>query len=204
VKDSIVYKTIQEPSQGLYKEKGSRFIAYAVGCRSEQEVKHYLEQWNKEHHQARHLCWAYRIGHLQPTMRAYDDGEPSNSAGMPILRQIRSFDLTNILIGVVRYFGGIKLGVGGLTNAYKQATTDALNNAHIVQAQVMQIVHIEFSYEQLPIVMNFLKNNKINYQNERFDLHCSVDVKFPFTQHVEFQHELVRMGVSKITELTIE
>ncbi|MFN6013681.1 MAG: IMPACT family protein, partial [Flavobacteriales bacterium] len=108
------YRTLDELSMGIYKEKGSKFIGLAIACYTEAEAKVYLEKWRKEHYQSRHLCYAYRFGVDKQLYRANDDGEPNNSAGAPILGQIQSFDLSNVLIGVVRYYGGTKLGVGGL------------------------------------------------------------------------------------------
>ena len=123
------YFTVKRRSEGTYKEKGSKFIGIAVPCWNEDEAKNYLSEWRKEHHQARHLCYAYRFGLSGDIYRANDDGEPNNSAGAPILGQIQSFELSNVLIGVVRYYGGTKLGVGGLINAYRTAAKEAIEAA---------------------------------------------------------------------------
>src|SRR3989338_10257684 len=124
MEENSTYLTLETLSEGVYKEKGSKFIGLAQACYSEEEAKDLLAQWKNEHHQARHLCYAYRFGVHKDVWRANDDGEPSNSAGPPILGQIDAFDLSNVLIGVVRYFGGTKLGVGGLIAAYRAAAKE--------------------------------------------------------------------------------
>ena len=173
------YKTVKEQSEGIYKEKGSKFIAYAVPCYSEEEAKDYLAKWRKEHYQSRHVCWAYRFGLDKKQFRANDDGEPSNSAGVPILGQIQSFDLSNVLIGVVRYFGGVKLGVGGLVHAYRETAKEAILNAEIVEIEVFHHVRLKFGYDVMPDVMSLLKKSEFTYSNQQFDLACSIDVAFP-------------------------
>lgn len=190
------YKTVRQQSEGLYKEKGSKFIAYAVCCHSEEEAKRYLEQWRKEHYQSRHLCWAYRFGLDKQQFRANDDGEPSNSAGAPILGQIQSFDLTNILIGVVRYFGGVKLGVGGLIHAYREAAQDALQQAEIIEVEVFHHVRIHFSYEVMPEVMNWLKRMNLDYSNQQFELACTLDIQLPLNRVSELKEELETLGIT--------
>ena len=173
------YKTVKEQSEGIYKEKGSKFIAYAVPCYSEEEAYDYLAKWRKEHYQSRHVCWAYRFGLDKKQFRANDDGEPSNSAGVPILGQIQSFDLSNVLIGVVRYFGGVKLGVGGLVHAYRETAKEAILNAEIVEIEVFHHVRLKFGYDVMPDVMSLLKKSEFTYSNQQFDLACSIDVAFP-------------------------
>ena len=130
------YKTIEKPSEGLFKDKGSKFISFAFPVDNEEEIKEIVQSIKKEHHSARHHCYAWRLGADQLLFRANDDGEPSSTAGKPILGQIQSFDLTNILIVVVRYFGGTLLGVSGLINAYRNAALDAINQAEIVEKLV--------------------------------------------------------------------
>lgn len=195
------YRTVKGVSEGLYKEKGSKFIAYAVPCYSEEEAKQYLEQWRKEHYQSRHVCWAYRFGLDKKQFRANDDGEPSNSAGAPILGQIQSFDLSNILIGVVRYFGGVKLGVGGLIHAYREAAQDALKQAEFVEIEVFHHIRAGFSYESMPEVMNWLKRMNLEYSNQQFELNCLLDIKLPLHKKAEFKTELAEIGEIKIIEL---
>jgi len=195
------YKTLKSQSEGLYKEKGSKFIAYAVPCYTEEEAKQYLEKWRKEHYQSRHVCWAYRFGLDKKQFRANDDGEPSNSAGAPILGQIQSFDLSNVLIGVVRYFGGVKLGVGGLIHAYREAAMDALQNAEIIEVEVFLHIRANFSYEAMPEVMNWLKRMNLEYYNQQFELNCSIDIKLPLDQKVQLMEDLADIGTIEINEL---
>jgi uncharacterized YigZ family protein len=174
---AVKYKTIQNQSDGLFKEKGSKFIAYAVPCYSEEEVRNYLVSWKKDHHQARHVCYAYRLGADKKNFRANDDGEPNNSAGIPILGQIQSFDLTNVLVGVVRYFGGTKLGVGGLVQAYKTAAKEALEHAVVIEKELMEEFELRFQYDQLPSVMNFLKTSGVQLLSTELEAECCLVVE---------------------------
>lgn len=184
------YKTVAKRAEGFYKEKGSKFIAYAQKCYSEDDVKVLLEEWKKEHHQARHLCYAYRLGLDKAQYRANDDGEPSNSAGAPILGQIKSFDLTNILIGVIRYYGGTKLGVGGLMTAYKTAAKDALENGDIVELEVFDWYSINFGYSDMPEMMNKLKSMQLELHEKEFTETCSVILSLPINRSAEIIKEL--------------
>ena len=170
-------------SEGIYKEKGSKFIGYAVPCHSEVEAKIHLAEWKKMHHQARHVCYAYRFGLDKKIYRANDDGEPSNSAGIPILGQIQSFDLTNVLIGVVRYFGGTKLGVGGLVQAYKTAAKEAIEAGEIITEQLKVTLEIAFPYEKMPVLMHLIKTHKIKILSQEFDLNCSIIIEYPLRQN---------------------
>jgi uncharacterized YigZ family protein len=173
------YKTLEALSEGIYKEKGSKFIALAVPCYSENEAKNYLNEWRKLHHQARHLCYAYRFGLKKDIYRANDDGEPSNSAGMPILGQIQSFELTNVLIGVVRYYGGTKLGVGGLIHAYKTAAREAIELGSIIEKKVFQHLKIKFSYAEMPEIMNVVKTHQLQIETQDFQEVCLLQVAIP-------------------------
>lgn len=176
------YKTLQSLSEGLYKEKGSKFIAYASPCSNEHEAKELLSEWKKNNHQARHLCYAYRFGVENYTIRANDDGEPSNSAGTSILGQIQSYELTNILIGVIRYFGGTKLGVGGLVQAYKTAAKEAIEAGEIITEQLKVRLELAFPYEKMPVLMQVIKTHKINILSQQFDLHCYITIEFPLSE----------------------
>lgn len=151
------YLTIAAKAEGIYKEKGSKFLAFAHPVESLDEVKELLEQYKKDFYDARHVCYAYMLGPDHEEFRANDDGEPSGTAGRPILGQINSNNLTNILVVVVRYFGGILLGTGGLIVAYKEATADAIQNAQIVERDVLHAHHLRFSYEEMNNVMKSLK-----------------------------------------------
>lgn len=188
------YKTVKEESEGLYKEKGSKFIGYVVACYSEEEAKKYLDQWRKDHFQARHLCYAYRFGLDHKQVRSNDDGEPNNSAGIPILGQIQSYELTNVLIGVVRYFGGTKLGVGGLVQAYKTAAKEAIESAEIITIEVFDWVEICFEYADMPQVMNLLKSKEIVQQEQDFGLVCKLTALFPLNLSIILKEELDKMS----------
>lgn len=151
------YRTIASRSEGIYKEKGSKFLSFAHPVGSVDEVKELLEHYRKEYYDARHVCYAYMLGPDRDEFRANDDGEPSGTAGRPILGQLNSQNLTNVLVVVVRYFGGILLGTGGLIVAYKEATADALANAEIVERDVMLERTFRFPYEEMNTIMKTLK-----------------------------------------------
>ena len=168
------YLTIAERSDGLYKEKGSKFIALAFPVRNEDEVKQHLETVKKQYHDARHHCYAYVLGIDGEVYRANDDGEPNHSAGDPILGQIRSKNLTQVLIIVVRYFGGTKLGVGGLITAYKTAASDALEHSSIVTAIVKREVEIGFEYLSMNDVMRLIKETDAEIKEQEFGNSCRI------------------------------
>ena len=169
------YKTISAKSEGLFKDKGSKFIAYTFPVESEDDIKDLLLRIKKEHHSARHHCYAWRLGINGPAFRANDDGEPSSTAGKPILGQIISSDLTNILIVVVRYFGGTLLGTSGLINAYKSAAADAINNAQIVTKPIEDYFWLTFTYAQMNDVMQIIKQEELNIATTRFELDCRLE-----------------------------
>jgi uncharacterized YigZ family protein len=171
------YRTINSQSTGLYKEKGSKFIAIAVPVKDENEVRAALERLRKEYYDARHHCYAYVLGFDKSAWRANDDGEPSGTAGRPIHGQIQSHDLTNILIVVVRYFGGIKLGVSGLINAYKTAAADALSLAEIQERTVNEIYELRFNYEAMNDIMKIVKDDGLLLLNTQFDMECNLTYK---------------------------
>ncbi len=166
------YKTIAKESEGFYKEKGSKFLAFAVPVSSEDEIKAFIAQKRKEHHQAVHVCSAFRLGADHKLYRASDDGEPSNSAGPPILGQIQAHELTDVLIAVVRYYGGTNLGVGGLISAYRTAAKDAIENAQIIEKEEMENFEFSCSYAQMPSVMTFLKKERIEILHTEMGLDC--------------------------------
>jgi uncharacterized YigZ family protein len=176
------YMSIAAPAQGLFKDNGSRFIAFAYPVESIEEVKQLVDALKKEYHDARHHCFAYRIGHKGDAFRANDDGEPSGSAGRPILGQIVSAGLSDILVVVVRYFGGIKLGIPGLIRAYKTSTADALAAATIVEKTACQYFTVEFEYLQMNSVMKVLKDMGLPQQNQVFGEKCSIGTKIPLSQ----------------------
>lgn len=175
IKDT--YKTLSHPSsETLFKEKNSKFFAYAYPVESEEKVKTVLELLKKRHHSAEHWCYAYQLGTEKITFRANDDGEPSNSAGMPIYGQIQSFDLTNVLIVVVRYFGGIKLGVGGLISSYKIAAKMALEQAEIIEKTIDVHFLIVFDYKNLNKVMRVIKEKNLSIVAQKMELDCKIEI----------------------------
>lgn len=171
------YNTIlTSPEPVLYKDKNSKFYGYAFPVSEEEEIKLHLEELKKEHHSARHWCYAYQIGTENTTYRANDDGEPNNSAGMPIYGQIQSFDLTNVLIVVVRYFGGVKLGVGGLISAYKTAAQMVLETAQIVEKTIDIHYIIKFEYINMNKVMRVIKEKNIDIINQKMEISCEIEI----------------------------
>lgn len=171
------YKTIEIVSKEvLFKDKNSKFFGYAFPILNEHDAKLYLEKLKKEHHSARHWCYAYQFGTETVSYRANDDGEPSNSAGMPIYGQIQSFDVTNILIVVVRYFGGIKLGVGGLINAYKTTAQLALQHSSIVKKTINIDYLISFDYKNMNKVMRIIKEKNLNITNQVLETNCNITI----------------------------
>lgn len=166
------YRTIQLPTQGLYKEKGSKFLAFAYPVSSEAAIKEHLDALRKEYFDARHHCYAWMLGPDKQRFRAADDGEPNHSAGDPILGQIRSRDLTDVLVVVVRYFGGIKLGVGGLISAYKLAAEDALQQAVVDTRVVRKEVALQYDYDATPEVMRVVKEFDLEITSQEYTDGC--------------------------------
>jgi len=173
--DSIkdTYKTIIKPSEeSLFKDRGSKFYGYAFPVTSEEEIKEHIEGLKKTHFNARHWCYAWQLGKDYSKYRANDDGEPSNSAGMPIYGQLQSFDVTNILVVVVRYFGGTKLGVGGLIQAYKTGAQWALENSNIVEKTIDIDFKLQFEYPEMNTVMRIIKDQNLNITGQKLELNC--------------------------------
>lgn len=165
------YKTILAPCEGLFKDRGSKFVAYAEAVYDEEEAKEMLERIRKLHSKGRHHCFAYRLGVDGQRFRANDDGEPSGTAGRPMLGQLDSYGLTNVQVVVVRYFGGTKLGVPGLIQAYKMSTADALDRAEVVERYVMAEYQLDFGYEWMSEVMGFLKqDDEVEIREQVFEL----------------------------------
>jgi uncharacterized YigZ family protein len=168
-----VYKTITQPSkEGLFKDRGSKFYGYAFPVSNEEEIKEKIELLKKQHYNARHWCYAWQLGKEYDHYRANDDGEPSNSAGMPIYGQLQSFNVTNILVVVVRYFGGTKLGVGGLIQAYKTGAKLALKNSVIIEKTINEEFLINFEYSEMNTVMRIIKDENILIINQKMELNC--------------------------------
>lgn len=167
------YKTILQASkEGLFKDKGSKFYGYAFPVTNEEEIKEKIELLKKQHYNARHWCYAWQLGKKYDHYRANDDGEPSNSAGMPIYGQLQSFNVTNILVVVVRYFGGTKLGVGGLIKAYKNGAKLALENSIIIHKTIDEVFLIKFEYPEMNTIMRIIKDENISIINQKMELDC--------------------------------
>ena len=173
---SDYYKTLKAPSEGLYKEKMSKFISFAVPVATADEAKEVIKRYQKEYYDARHVCWAYMIGAARTEFLSNDNGEPSGTAGKPILGQINSFGLTNIVIVVVRYFGGIKLGTSGLIVAYREAAADAINNAQIIECHEQTVISFTFDYLAMNDVMKVIKGVDLKILNQEFDNDCRMTV----------------------------
>lgn len=168
------YKTIKEASEGIYRDKGSKFLAYAYPIRSDEEVKPIINILRSEHSKARHFCYAYRLTTDRSVFRINDDGEPSGTAGRPILNSLLSEDLTYVLVVVVRYFGGTLLGVPGLINAYKSATVEALQNSTKISKTINDVYEVNFEYLQINDVMKLIKDESLEVINQNFGINCII------------------------------
>jgi len=177
-----IFRTIKSPSRGEYKDKKSKFYSFAFPVETEDEIKLILSKFRKEYHDARHYCYAYMLGADKKTFRSNDDGEPSNSAGKPILGQIQSYELSDVLIVVIRYFGGVLLGVGGLINAYRTAASESLKNAEIVNKTVKANIEISFEYNSLNKVMQIIKSRKPEIIEQNFDLECNMSLRIRISE----------------------
>lgn len=193
------YNTIQEPSRGLFKQQSSRFISFAYPVSTIEQVRELVLSLRGEYYDARHWCYAYRIGSKGQLNRANDDGEPSGTAGRPILGQLLSRELTNTLVVVVRYFGGIKLGVPGLIEAYKAATIDALDQATVLpctrQAQIM----VNFSYLSMNEIMKAIKDSSANIRGQHFDNACSIELSVRQGDEQRLTDQLADIKEAQIT-----
>ena len=169
------YKTIEKPSEEiLFKEKNSKFYGYAFPVTSEEEIKNHLDSLRKQHHGAVHFCYAFQLGTDKIQYRANDDGEPSNSAGMPIYGQIQSFGITNVLVVVVRFFGGVKLGVGGLISAYRTAAQMALEESQIIEKTIDISFEISFDYKNMNKVMRVIKEKNLEIVSQEMNESCKI------------------------------
>lgn len=175
IKDT--YKTLAQASpEILYKEKNSKFFGYAFPIENEDEVKEILTEIKKQHFSARHWCYAFQTGTEKIYYRANDDGEPNNTAGMPIYGQIQSFDVTNVLVVVVRYFGGVKLGVGGLISAYRTAAQMALEASEIIEKTIDSHFIVSFDYKNMNKVMRIIKEKNLDIVNQKMELSCEIEI----------------------------
>ena len=195
------YRTLKGPCEGLFKAKGSKHFGYGFPIASEDEVKTHLEALKKQHHAARHVAYAWMLGFDGTMYRSSDDGEPSNSAGPPILGVIRANDLTHVLFAVVRYFGGTKLGVGGLIEAYREGAAEALNNGVVVERIRTQRLRIAFAYEHMGVVMGLIKRWEFEPAATDFQMSCSVDVDVRLAQVEGFVAAVEDTRIAEISAL---
>jgi len=189
------YHTLKANAEGIYKEKGSKFLAFAYPVCTEAEIKEKIDALKQEYFDARHHCYAWMLGADKKHFRAFDDGEPNHSAGDPILGQIRSRNLTDVLIVVVRYFGGVKLGVGGLKTAYKAAAEDALNSAIVMEQEVCERVKIMYDYASTPEVMRLVKEFELKILHQDFAEGCAMEVELALKHKAKFKEKVNLMNV---------
>ena len=187
------YKTIKQVAEGYYTEKRSRFISYAIPVRTVEEVKEQLDKYRKQYYDARHVCWAYMLGPERLTFRANDDGEPSSTAGKPILGQINSNGLTDILIVVIRYFGGIELGTSGLIVAYRTAAAEAIAAAEIEERTVDEDITIAFEYPYLNGIMRIVKEENPVIVSQKFEMDCEM-TSYPQRRGRTFESAVIKGG----------
>ena len=195
------YRTLAAPAEGLYKEKGSKFLAFAYPVHSTDEVKAHLEQLRKDYFDARHHCYAYILGPRKDAFRSNDDGEPSGTGGRPIHGQLLSADLTDTLIVVVRYFGGILLGASGLANAYKTAAHDAIDHATVIERTIDECYRLRFKYESMNDVMRILKDFDLKPLNPQYDMECSLEVSVRQSLSVRFYDAVADLRTVRIDPL---
>jgi uncharacterized YigZ family protein len=195
------FRTISGKAEGLYKTRGSKFLAFGFPVSSEEEIKKIISEIRKKYHDARHWCYAYRIGTINYIYRMNDDGEPSNTAGKPIYGQIISNNLINILIIVVRYFGGTLLGKGGLIKAYKSAAADMLSNAEIIVKAVDRLYRINFNYDVISEVFKILDREKLSNTDYKFDQRCSVETRIKVSKEKSIISRLKRINSVEIIAL---
>ena len=185
-----IYYTIKEAGSARYTEKMSRFLAFAIPVSTADEAKAEVKRFQNEYHDARHVCWAYMLGPERKDWQLNDNGEPSGTAGKPILGQINSAELTDVLVVVVRYFGGIKLGTSGLIAAYREAARLALEEAGVKKCRQMHRLLVEFGYESTDKVMRVVKNPEIKILDKTFDNMCSLKIEFPLDLREEIEGKL--------------
>ena len=198
---SDCFKSISQLSTGLFKDNGSKFLAFAYPVTTEEEIKAIIQDLKKEYYDARHHVYAYRLGYKGDKFRANDDGEPSGSSGRPVLGQIDSMGLSDILVVVVRYFGGIKLGIPGLIRAYKTSTADALANAEIIEKIASKMFRVRFGYMSMNGVMKVMKDMGLEQKNQQFDMECSIDVSVRLSLVDTFTERILDVEGCNIEEL---
>ncbi len=196
------YKTIKNSSHGLFRDRGSKFLAFAFHVTTEARIKNILDDLRREYHDASHHCYAWIIGTNKYHFRANDDGEPSGTAGRPVLGQIQKHDLTNILIVVIRYFGGTLLGTGGLINAYRSAASDALANSEIITKTINELIELTFPYAVMNSVMKVLKEEQVEQVAQDFDTDCKIKVSIPVERSERLTGRLRSIGKVSVNKLS--
>jgi len=196
---SDTYLTIEKNAEAIFKDKGSKFLAFAYPVENDKEIKDILARLKKEHHTANHHCYAYRLGADKLNFRSNDDGEPSNTAGKPILGQIQSNDLTHILIVVIRYFGGTLLGVSGLINAYKNSAAEVIKVSTLVEKQILFSYTVNFPFEQLNDVMKLIKQLDCKITQQQFDTDCEVSFTIRKANSEACEEKLKKISGLKLT-----
>lgn len=194
------FKTISAAVDSCYTEKRSRFIAYAVPVRTVEEVKEQVDKFKKQYYDARHVCWAYMLGPERITFRSNDDGEPSGTAGKPILGQINSLGLTDLLVVVVRYFGGIKLGTGGLIVAYKTAAAEVLSIAGIEERTVDEVMTVQFEYPFMNGIMRIIKEDNPEVLSQSFDMNCEMTLRIRKSEADKLRNRLLKVDTAHIKD----
>jgi len=192
------YKTISSPTEGYITEQRSKFISYAIPVRTPEEVKEKVDTFRKQYYDARHVCWAYMLGHERINFRSNDDGEPSSTAGKPILGVINSNELTDILIVVIRYFGGVKLGTSGLIVAYRAAAQDAVNNSEIIEKTVDEDITIIFEYPFLNGIMKIVKEDNPLIISQQFDMDCEMTLRIRQGDAEKLKARLLKVETTRI------
>ncbi len=194
------YKTIADISQAIYTEKRSKFIAIAFPVTTHEEIKEIIETYQKKYYDARHLCYAYMLGHERKDFRANDNGEPSGTAGRPILGQINSNLLTNILVIVVRYFGGIKLGTSGLIVAYKEAAAEAIAQCEIIEKTVDDNIKVMFEYPFMNDIMKIVKDLSPQIISQSYDMDCSIELRIRRSEMPMLRSRIEKVETARIIE----
>lgn len=194
------YKTIKSPASATYTEKRSKFIAYIESIETVEESKEILDKLRKEYYDARHICWAYMLGPERDNFRSNDDGEPSGTAGKPILGQINSYNITNVFIAVIRYFGGIKLGTSGLITSYREAASLAIQEAEIIEKTIDLRLSFTFDYLSMNDVMKIVKDLEPTIIHQDFNLNCSMTLEIPKAKFKELDERIRKVDKLKINE----
>jgi uncharacterized YigZ family protein len=190
---SDIYKTIKESSEGYYTEKRSRFLSFVLPVRTVEEVKEYIQEYRKKYYDANHVCWAYMLGADRSAFRVNDDGEPSSTAGKPILGQINSNGLTDILVIVVRYFGGIELGTSGLIGAYRTAAASVISAVEIIERTVDETITVVFEYPCLNDVMRIVKEEKPEIVSQTFEMTCEMTLRIRESRAEHLKNRLLKV-----------